>query len=186
VHGKGFAVVADEVRKLAEQSAAAARNMSRSAQDTNRAIERAAKVLEDLRTQLTQLSEISKQWTAELAAIVSSADAAHKVGERLASLPQDSQGVAERIRTTLKIAGEAVENSVIQLAEMADSATRQLKVARTLADDGEVISDLARNMSEATGGMMKQEPQEEDAEVKPAQSVGMTDTPETADRQKKY
>jgi methyl-accepting chemotaxis protein len=186
VHGKGFAVVADEVRKLAEQSAVAARNMSRSAQDTNRAIERAAKVLEDLRTQLTQLSEISKQWTAELAGIVSSAGAAHDVGERLASLPQDSQGVAERVGITLKTASEAVENSVSQLAEMANSATRQLEVARTLAEDGDAISALARNMSEATSGIIKQAPQEEDPEVKTAQSVGMTDTPDTADRQKKY
>jgi methyl-accepting chemotaxis protein len=186
VHGKGFAVVADEVRKLAEQSAVAARNMSRSAQDTNRAIERAAKVLEDLRTQLTQLSEISKQWTAELAGIVSSAGAAHDVGERLASLPQDSQGVAERVGITLKTASEAVENSVSQLAEMANSATRQLEVARTLAEDGDAISALARNMSEATSGMIKQASQEEDPEVKTAQSAGMTDTPDTADRQKKY
>jgi methyl-accepting chemotaxis protein len=181
-HGKGFAVVADEVRKLAEQSAVAARNMSRSAQDTNRAIERAAKVLEDIRVQLTQLADISKQWTGELARIVATAETAQEVGERLVSLPQDSQREAERIGDILREARKAAEDSVEQLSEMKDTVVEQLDVAVTLAEDGDAISDLAKHLSEATGGVMSYEVRTQGRDTNPSRFEGMTEARDATDR----
>ena len=157
VHGKGFAVVAEEVRKLAEQSAVAAVNMGRSAQDTNRAIERAAKVLEDLRVNLNELSNISKQWTGDLARIMSTADAARQAGGRMAYLPQDSLDIAEQLGEVLKNARDATENSVKQLAEMTETVTTQLGVAATLAQDGNAITEVVAQLTAATDGLVKPE-----------------------------
>src|SRR5438876_3617446 len=52
VHGRGFAVVADEVHKLAEASGREARNVGKSAQETRRALDRAAQLLERIRGDL--------------------------------------------------------------------------------------------------------------------------------------
>src|SRR5437773_591979 len=52
VHGRGFAVVADEVHKLAEASGREARNVGKSAQETRRALDRAAQLLERVRGDL--------------------------------------------------------------------------------------------------------------------------------------
>src|SRR5204863_8557931 len=46
IHGRGFAVVADEVHKLAEASGREARNVGRAVQDTRRALDRAAQLIE--------------------------------------------------------------------------------------------------------------------------------------------
>lgn len=156
VHGKGFAVVAEEVRKLAEQSAAAALNMGRSAQDTNRAIERASKILEDLRVQLTELSNISKQWTGELARIVATANAARDAGARMVDLPQSSHAVAEEIREALIDARQGTENSIAQLSEMSDAVTTQLQEAAAIVRDGTgSIADLVSHLVSAVDDMMK-------------------------------
>src|SRR5206468_11940660 len=51
-HGRGFAVVADEVHKLAEASGREARNVGKSAQETRRALDRAAPLLQRVRGDL--------------------------------------------------------------------------------------------------------------------------------------
>ncbi len=178
VHGKGFAVVADEVRKLAEQSAAAARNMSRSAQDTNRAIERASKVLEDLRAQLTQLSETSKQWATALAGIEASATVAHEIGQRLVSLPQESQGAAEKMEDALKQAVESAENSLDRVSQMTNSVTRQLGVAGGLAEDGDAIITLAKDLSAATDSMMTHGLKKRETQRQSDSSDGTSEAPD--------
>jgi methyl-accepting chemotaxis protein len=144
-HGRGFAVVADEVRKLAEQSAAAVHGMSRSAQDTNRAIEIVGKLLEDVRVQLREASEQATQWTSDLSRIVATADAARESGHRLLNLPQNSLDIAERIAQALEGAKAAVESSGGQLAAIRSAVTAQLDVAATLAAEGASMSELVEH-----------------------------------------
>ena len=181
IHGKGFAVVAEEVRKLAEQSAVAAVNMGRSAQDTNRAIERASKVLEDLGDNLNELSDISKQWTGDLARIVSTTDAAREAGGRMADLPQASLDVAERLREILKDAREATDSSVRQLAEMTEAVNTQLDVAANLTKDGDAIAGLVAQLAEATDELTKPAAANQTIDIKPGRGDGMPKEPDVAD-----
>jgi len=186
IHGKGFAVVADEVRKLAEQSAAAARNMSRSAQDTNRAIERASKVLEDLREQLTKLSDISRHWNAELADIVASAETAKDVEKRLASLPKDNLVVVEAIDGALKDVSEALRSTVVNLSQMKITVTENLGTVAELAKEGDAVFALSRDLLDTTGNMMDQGVRTQEIAIEVDASADMTETLNSADPREDY
>ncbi len=153
VHGKGFAVVAEEVRKLAEQSAVAAHNMGRSWQDTNRAIEGATKVLEDLQVHLNRLSTISKQWMDDLERIVATAGEARDASASFAELPVSGHGMTEEMANTLKQAKDAAELSIGQLGDLKKRIVAQLDRVEDLARDAASITSLAREMG---GGSQKQ------------------------------
>src|SRR5947207_2782269 len=62
IHGRGFAVVADEVHKLAEASGREARNVGKAVQDTRRALDRAAQLIERILADLTQVVQNSAAW----------------------------------------------------------------------------------------------------------------------------
>ena len=183
VHGRGFAVVADEVRKLAEQSAAAAQNMNRSAQDTNRTIERAANVLQDLRDQLLQLSQISDQWTKQLASISGTAESAHEIGTRLVSLPKESHDVAEHLGEVLSDVRSAVESSLTHLTQIREYVSDQLNSAKALAEDGAAVSTLAHHLSDATDILVNRGASSEDTNPDGRRFGQISDQPERPDRQ---
>src|SRR5206468_5161449 len=86
VHGRGFAVVADEVHKLAEASGREARNVGKSAQETRRALDRAAQLLERIRTDLGEVAHSSGAWVHDLDAIAEAATGTARAGKRAEEL----------------------------------------------------------------------------------------------------
>src|SRR5437870_3111719 len=86
VHGRGFAVVADEVHKLAEASGREARNVGKSAQETRRALDRAAQLLERVRGDLADVVQSSTDWVQDLARIADTAAGTARAGKRVADL----------------------------------------------------------------------------------------------------
>jgi methyl-accepting chemotaxis protein len=150
LQGKGFAVVADEVRKLAEQSADAARRMGGSAQDTRRAIDRAARVLEDLGGQLAELTEGSEQWGASLGHIVEVAEATRRAGERMVELPQENLDIAEETNRILEEARSAATSSANEASQLANATAAQLQAIQELIRSGAELAHLAQELSQAT------------------------------------
>jgi methyl-accepting chemotaxis protein len=140
IHGKGFAVVADEVRKLAEQSAQAAGSMGRGAQETRRVIDRAARVLEELNSQLTTVTQASEAWTVELDHVVNTAEAARRTGERMAQGPRENRQKADATHEVVGDAQTAAAASAKEAADMAAAAKDQLRA----------IADLSRGAGELT------------------------------------
>src|SRR2546429_205739 len=96
VHGRGFAVVADEVHKLAEASGREARNVGKSAQDTRRALDRAAQLLERVRGDLGEVVQGSTDWVQDLTRIAEAASGTARAGKRVADL---AHGIRERAGT---------------------------------------------------------------------------------------
>src|SRR6184192_2286215 len=86
VHGRGFAVVADEVHKLAEASGREARNVGKSAQETRRALDRAAQLLERVRGDLGDVVRSSTDWVQDLTRIAEAAGGTARAGKRVAEL----------------------------------------------------------------------------------------------------
>ncbi|UCG86227.1 MAG: GAF domain-containing protein [Gemmatimonadota bacterium] len=150
LQGKGFAVVADEVRKLAEQSADAARNMGGSAQDTRRAIDRAAEVLEDLGGQLGRLTEASSKWIGALAHIVETAEATWHIGERMVALPTGNLKIAEETGKIVAQARDAAASSASEAADLAQATQAQLQAMQELIRGGAELSQVTHRLSQAT------------------------------------
>src|SRR5207245_9537069 len=84
VHGRGFAVVADEVHKLAEESGREARNVSKAVQDTRRALDRAAQLLERTRGDLSDVVQSSTEWVQDLDRITDAAARTARAGKHVA------------------------------------------------------------------------------------------------------
>src|SRR5437764_729298 len=93
VHGRGFAVVADEVHKLAEESGREARNVGKSAQDTRRALDRAAQLLERIRRDLGEVVQGATGWVQDLTRIGEAASGTARAGKQVAEL---AHGISER------------------------------------------------------------------------------------------
>src|SRR2546426_10883577 len=86
VHGRGFAVVADEVHKLAEASGREARNVGKSAQETRRALDRAAQLLERVCGDLGDVVRSSTDWVQDLTRIAEAAGGTARAGKQVAEL----------------------------------------------------------------------------------------------------
>jgi methyl-accepting chemotaxis protein len=132
VHGRGFAVVADEVRKLAEESGQAARSMSRSAQATQRVLDRAARILEDIGTRLGELAQVSERWRDDLTGIMRAAEDTRRAGDQIAEVPRMSLELAASAQHVLTQARDAAARSAEQAAGVARDASQQQRAAEAL------------------------------------------------------
>jgi methyl-accepting chemotaxis protein len=132
VHGRGFAVVADEVRQLADESAEAARRMSRSAQTTQQVLDRAARILEDIGAQLGDLATVSARWREDLSGILRVAEETRRAGDRVADVPRASLELATATQGSLTQAGEAAARSAEQAAAVARDAADQQRATELL------------------------------------------------------
>ena len=149
VHGRGFAVVADEVHKLAEQSGREARNVGKSVQDTRRALDRAAQLLERIRGDLGHVVQNSADWVKDLDRIAEAAAETARAGKRVAEVGRQSAELAARISQTLGQARIAAQTSTQEAEAVAAAAAEQLRAIEDLAHGATELSALADKLSQA-------------------------------------
>jgi len=150
VHGRGFGVVADEVRKLAEESGQAARSMSRSAQATRQVLDRTARILEDIGSQLGELAKLSDQWRRDLDGIVAAAEDSRRAGQAIADAPRALLDLASQATQTLTVAREAADQSAAEAAEVAREAQEQQRAAERIDAGTKRLAALAADLSRST------------------------------------
>jgi methyl-accepting chemotaxis protein len=148
-HGRGFAVVADEVHKLAEESGREARNVGRSVQDTRRALDRAAQLLERMRSDLTEVVQSSAEWVQDLDRIADAAAGTARAGTRVADVARASVDLAARIAQTLERARDGAHTSTQEAQAVAAAAADQLKAIEDLTHGATELSTLADRLSQA-------------------------------------
>jgi len=149
VHGRGFAVVADEVHKLAEASGREARNVGKSAQETRRALDRAAQLLERVRGDLGDVVRSSTDWVQDLTRIAEAAGGTARAGKQVAELAQGISERAGRISQSLEQAKAGAHTSTQEAEAVATAAAEQLQAIEGLAHGATELAALADNLARA-------------------------------------
>jgi methyl-accepting chemotaxis protein len=149
IHGRGFGVVADEVHKLAEASGREARNVSKSVQDTRRALDRAAQLIERIRGDLSQVVQSSAAWVQDLGRIAEAAAETARAGKQVADIGRQSAELATKITATLTQARNSAQESTQETETVAAAAAEQLKAIYDLARGATQLSTLAEQLSQA-------------------------------------
>jgi methyl-accepting chemotaxis protein len=149
VHGRGFAVVADEVHKLAEESGREARNVGKSAQETRRALDRAAQLIERVRGDLGEVVSSSTDWVQDLTRIGEAASGTARAGRRVADLARGISERAARISQSLEQAKAGALSSSEEAEAVAAAAAEQLKAIEGLAHGATELAALADNLAKA-------------------------------------
>ncbi|HVH09945.1 MAG TPA: methyl-accepting chemotaxis protein [Gemmatimonadales bacterium] len=149
IHGRGFAVVADEVHKLAEESGREARNVGKSAQDTRRALDRAAQLLERIRTDLGEVVQRSGDWVGDLTRMAAAAADSARAGKRVAELAHGINERAGTIHRSLEQAKGAAHTSTEEAEAVAARAAEQLRAIERLARGATELATLAEHLGRA-------------------------------------
>ncbi len=146
-HGQGFAVVADEVHKLAAESGREARAVHRAVQDTRRALDRAARLLELMRVELGAVVEGSQQWVVDLHAIAEAAAATSRAGRRVAEAARGNTTVASQMMVALAAAEAGARGSSQETAAVAAAAAEQLRAIEDLAQGATDLATVADRLA---------------------------------------
>jgi methyl-accepting chemotaxis protein len=149
IHGRGFAVVADEVHKLAEASGREARNVGKSVQDTRRALDRAAQLIERIRGDLGQVVQNSTAWVQDLDRIAEAAVETARAGKHVADVGRHSAQLATKITETLSQARSGAQTSSQEAEAVAAAAAEQLRAIQDLAHGATELSALAEQLAQA-------------------------------------
>ena len=149
IHGRGFAVVADEVHKLAEASGREARNVSKAVQDTRRALDRAAQLIERIRGDLGQVVQNSAAWVQDLDRIGAAAVETARAGKHVAELGRQSAELANKITESLGQARAGAQTSSQEAEAVAAAAAEQLRAIQDLAHGATELSALAEQLAQA-------------------------------------
>jgi len=149
VHGRGFAVVADEVHKLAEASGREARNVGKSAQETRRALDRAAQLLERIRGDLGDVVRSSSDWVQDLTRIAEAAGGTARAGKQVAELAHGIRERSARINQSLEQAKAGAQSSTEEAEAVAAAAAEQLQAIEGLAHGATELAALADSLARA-------------------------------------
>jgi len=149
VHGRGFAVVADEVHKLAEASGREARNVGKSAQETRRALDRAAQLLERIRGDLGDVVRSSSDWVQDLTRIAEAAGGTARAGKQVAELAHGIRERSARINQSLEQAKAGAHSSTQEAEAVAAAAAEQLQAIEGLAHGATELAALADSLARA-------------------------------------
>src|SRR6266571_1919755 len=149
VHGRGFAVVADEVHKLAEASGREARNVGKSAQETRRALDRAAQLLERIRGDLGDVVRSSSDWVQDLTRIAEAAGGTARAGKQVAELAHGIRERSARINQSLEQAKAGAHSSTQEAEAVAAAAGEQLQAIEGLAHGATELATLADSLAKA-------------------------------------
>src|SRR5438093_1171579 len=149
IHGRGFAVVADEVHKLAEASGREARNVGKAVQDTRRALDRAAQLIERIRADLTQVVQNSAAWVQDLDRIAEAAAETARAGKQVAQFGRQSADLAATITESLGQARAGAETSSQEAPAVAAAAAEQLRAIQDLAHGATELAALAEQLRQA-------------------------------------
>ncbi len=151
VHGHGFAVVAEEVHKLAEEAGREARNVGKSVQETLRALDRAAQLLERIRTELGTVVESSTTLLPDLERIADVSANTARAGKRVADVARATVERAAQMAQTLTEAAAGGSASADEAESVAVAAAEQLRAIEDLSQGATELATVSERLVQAVG-----------------------------------
>jgi methyl-accepting chemotaxis protein len=151
VHGHGFAVVAEEVHKLAEEAGREARNVGKSVQETLRALDRAAQLLERIRVELGTVVESSTTLLPDLERIADVSANTARAGKRVADVARATVDRAARMVQTLTEAAAGGSASADEAEAVAAAAAEQLRAIEDLSQGATELATVSERLVQAVG-----------------------------------
>ena len=149
-HGRGFSVVADEVRKLAEESGAAAKNISRLIDEIRESISNTVESI-DASKKNVQNGALSVGEEVEMVAgIVSTINEITNMIEDVAAATEEQSASIEEITSTLEDISSISEQSAAGTQETAAALEEQSASMSELASMANDLSLLGERMKKAT------------------------------------
>jgi len=143
--GRGFAVVADEVRKLAEQSAAAAQNITRLASEIQaEAQETASQVERNVHLVKGNIERGKNAWTAFEAI----GQAISKAVQAMEEINSHAEQQVERVRAVNEDAGRVAavaEQTAASIEEVSAAASEQQAVIGKVEESVQKLAAMAQN-----------------------------------------
>src|SRR2546425_1134855 len=126
-----------------------ARNVGKSAQETRRALDRAAHLLERVRTDLGDVVRGSTDWVHDLTRIAEAAGGTARAGKQVAELARGISERAGRISQSLEQAKGSAHSSSQEAEAVAAAAAEQLRAIEGLAHGATELAALADNLARA-------------------------------------
>lgn len=148
-HGHGFAVVAEEVHKLAEEAGREARKVGKSVQETLRALDRAAQLLEQIRAELASVVDSSSSLLPDLDRITDVAAGTARAGKRVADVARATADRASRMTESLTQAQAGATVSTQETETVAAAAAEQLRAIEDLSQGATELANVAERLSQA-------------------------------------
>jgi len=143
-------VASDPTRELLRHTVATvAYRGGKAVQDTRRALDRAAQLIERIRADLGQVVESSAAWVQDLDRIAVAAAETARAGKHVAELGRQSAELATRITDSLGQARAAAQTSSHEAEAVAAAAAEQMKAIQDLAQGATELSSLAEQLSQA-------------------------------------
>src|SRR5216684_3715890 len=130
------------LRDVAEQ-------VGKSAQETRRALDRAAQLLERVRGDLGDVVRSSSDWVQDLTRIAEAAGGTARAGKQVAELAQGISERAARISQSLEQAKTGAHSSTQEAEAVAAAAAEQLQAIEGLAHGATELAALADNLAKA-------------------------------------
>ncbi len=134
-HGRGFAVVAEEVRKLADESAAAAEQVTETLQFIRRQVDQVTRTMEDGVEKVQGVEEVSQAAARGLEDIVASVAGVEDAARGVADAAAKNRGAAEEIQSvSVAVSAQAARHataaeSVTAAAEEQSASTEEMAAA---------------------------------------------------------
>lgn len=145
--GKGFAVVADEIRKLAEESKRATENIAKILDETKTYTVQSKQSFEEINSGITTIDKETNAVLQEFKGILGQIQLMASMTENVSASAQEQSAAAEEMASGMDNAAKVIVSISEQIKAMAQAVEQQAIGAQQTSTESQDLSQLSENLS---------------------------------------